>query len=149
MAPLVVRRAGSPVGRTLAATSRFPQRSGQICTKASVETHSAVEGDDLDDAGAARKASRIDGSTTDVGAISITASPGRSERPTSMSAMLMPALPSSVPTVPITPGRSSLVIITMWSTGGTSNVCPSTNTMRCSLRLQCNVPDRCAHRRGR
>ena len=58
-----------------------------------------------------------------------------------MSAMLMPALPSSVPTVPMTPGRSSFVTISMWSAGGTSNVWPSTITMRCSPRRPCIVPE--------
>ena len=71
----------------------------------------------------------------------MTAVPASSARPTSMSAMFTPASPSSVPTVPMTPGRSSLVTISMWSAGGTSNVCPSMSTMRCSLRRPASVPD--------
>ena len=66
--------------------------------------------------------------------MSIAAVPEPSTRLTSMSAMFTPALPSSVPTVPITPGRSSFVTITMWSAGGTSNGVSSMLTMRCSLR---------------
>ena len=41
--------------------------------------------------------------TIAVGAMSMTAVPSSSARPTSMSAMLIPALPSRVPTVPMTP----------------------------------------------
>ena len=54
------------------------------------------------------------------------AEPGVGAGPTSMSAMLTPASPSSVPTTPIMPGRSSLRTTSMWSAGGTSIVWSST-----------------------
>ena len=78
--------------------------------------------------------------TAVVVARTITADPGVGVRPTSMSAMLTPASPSSVPTMPITPGRSSLRTTSMWSAGGTSTAWSSIITMRCSPRRPPSVP---------
>ena len=54
--------------------------------------------------------------------------------PTAMDEMETPAAPSAVPTIPITPGRSSLRTTSMWVDGGTSTTCSSTMTMRGSVR---------------
>ncbi len=54
--------------------------------------------------------------------------------PTAIDEMETPAVPSAVPTIPITPGRSSLRTTSMWVDGGTSTMCSSTMTMRGSVR---------------
>ena len=58
-----------------------------------------------------------------------------------MSAMFTPESPSTVPTRPMTPGRSSLRTNTMWGDGGTSTVWPSTSTSRGSERRPTSVPE--------
>ncbi len=56
------------------------------------------------------------------------------EGPTAIDEMETPAAPSAVPTIPITPGRSSLRTTSMCSDGGTSTRWSSTTTMRGSVR---------------
>ena len=53
--------------------------------------------------------------------------------PTAIDEMEMPAVPRAVPTIPITPGRSSLRTTSMWADGGTSTWWSSTMTMRGSV----------------
>ena len=73
-------------------------------------------------------------------ASTMSAEPGVGVRPTSMSAMLTPASPSTVPTTPIIPGRSSLRTTSMLVAGGTSVVWSSSVTMRGSPRRPPRVP---------
>ena len=54
--------------------------------------------------------------------------------PTAMDEMETPAAPSAVPTIPITPGRSSLRTTIMCADGGTSTRWSSTTTIRGSVR---------------
>jgi YrbI family 3-deoxy-D-manno-octulosonate 8-phosphate phosphatase len=63
-------------------------------------------------------------------AITIIALPALGVLPTSMLSMLTPASPNTVPTRPITPGRSSLRTINMNRAGGTSLKWSSMSTMR-------------------
>ena len=60
--------------------------------------------------------------------------------PTSMSAMLTPASPRTVPTRPMTPGLSSLRTTSMWSAGGTSTAWSSTITIRGLACSPASVP---------
>ena len=103
-----------------------------------------------DDAGSARAARRAPRRPTgsSVASTMRAASPC-GERPTSMSEMFTRAAPSTVPTTPITPGRSSLRTTSMWRAGGTSiGVVVEHHDARLASKTRQRAGDRVARRRG-